>query len=156
MIGKFLRAIGIYKPVCDLFYKAFHARTSLEVAGIQKTFFSASPELYRRIVNVGGEREQLSVFLNKLVPGDVVWDVGAFIGMFSIFSSERVGNTGRVITFEPEPGTFKLLQENCKLNNADNITLFNAALYDSTDKGMIFASKENENAIHSLRPGEHL
>lgn len=156
MLSKLLNSVGLYQPLRNTFYKLFRAKTPIEVAGIQASFYSSTPDLYRRIVKLGGEREQIQLFLDSIRPGETVWDIGGFIGMFTVLSSKRVGPAGRVITFEPEPETYNKLLANCELNQCNNVTVFNAALSDATDKGMIFASRENENAIHSLRPNEHL
>ena len=156
MLTNLLKATGIYKPTQALLYKLFRSETSVEINGIERTFYSARPDLYRRIINVGGERPQLEKFIDHVNTGDVVWDIGAFIGMFTLFASAKVGETGHVVTFEPEPSTYTLLQDNCRRNNIKNVTLFNAALSDSTDQGQIFAAKDDKNAIHSLRPGNHL
>ena len=156
MLRKLLNSVGLDHTLRNTFYKLFRAKTSIEVAGIRASFYSSTPDLYRRIVNLGGEREQIELFLNSIRAGETVWDIGGFIGMFTVLSSKRVGPQGRVITFEPEPETYKKLLANCELNQCDNVTVFNAALSDATDEGMIFASRENENAIHSLRPNDHL
>src|SRR6266404_6819875 len=39
----------------------------------------------------------------SLPPGAVFLDVGAHIGYFSIKAADRVGNSGRVVAFEPNP-----------------------------------------------------
>ena len=50
--------------------------------------------------------------------GDVVIDVGAYVGMFTIRASELVGESGRVIAIEPEPRNFSYLERNTEgLNN---------------------------------------
>lgn len=156
MLASLLKAIGIYKPTQELYYKFFRSVATMEINGFERTFYSGRPDLYRRIINAGGERPQLEKFIDLVNSGDVVWDIGGFIGMFTLFASAKVGETGHVVTFEPEPATFALLQDNCRRNDAKNVTLLNAALSDSTDQGQIFAAKDDENAIHSLRPSDHL
>ena len=46
--------------------------------------------------------------------GDTVVDVGANIGMFSLFCAEVCGSGGQVIACEPIPLTFEALQKNVK------------------------------------------
>ncbi len=55
--------------------------------------------------------------------GDVVIDVGAHIGYFSLLFSNLVGETGHVYSFEPEPKNIKLLKKSITINNIQNISL---------------------------------
>lgn len=51
-----------------------------------------------------------------LQPGDAFVDGGANLGMFSLPAASRVGPAGRVLAFEPVPGTAARLRENAALN----------------------------------------
>ena len=53
--------------------------------------------------------------------GETVVDVGAYVGIYSLWSSRLVGDDGMVIAFEPNPETYYWLINNIKLNNANNI-----------------------------------
>jgi FkbM family methyltransferase len=46
--------------------------------------------------------------------GDTVIDVGGHFGYFTLLFAAIVGNTGRVVAFEPTPSTYGLLQNNVK------------------------------------------
>ena len=50
--------------------------------------------------------------LSTCRPGDTVLDVGANIGIFSLWASERVGPSGRVVAVEPLPPIFDALVHN--------------------------------------------
>jgi FkbM family methyltransferase len=69
------------------------------------------------------------VFKKYIKEGDVVFDVGANVGVFSIWFSRLCG-TGKVFSFEPTKKTFTFLQKNIALNNIKNITPINAAVSD--------------------------
>ncbi len=58
---------------------------------------------------------------------DIVVDIGANIGVFSVFASYFAKN-GTVYAFEPEPESFELLRENAESNNMSNIRLINKAV----------------------------
>ena len=52
-----------------------------------------------------------NAMLSRVLVGDVVWDVGANVGYYTIKFSEVVGNLGRVYAFEPFPSTVLQLEE---------------------------------------------
>lgn len=59
--------------------------------------------------------------------GDVVIDIGANVGHYTIKLSQLVGDKGRIIAFEPVPVTFELLVSNVAYTPYDNVTLLNCA-----------------------------
>lgn len=75
--------------------------------------------------------EDEQFFRRYLRPNDVVIDVGANIGFFTLLSSTLVGKYGKVYAFEPHPKTYKYLQGNVALNKVENVRTFNVALGDS-------------------------
>src|ERR1019366_3383573 len=67
--------------------------------------------------------------LRRLVrPGMTVVDVGANLGLYSVFLARQVGPAGRVVSFEPDPDLFALLRGNCAANAAANVEAYNMAL----------------------------
>ena len=71
--------------------------------------------------------------LDTLVnPGDQVVDVGANRGSFALYASRRVGENGRVICFEPNPGCVTILKKAIEVNSIRNIEVFNLGLSDSS------------------------
>lgn len=64
----------------------------------------------------------------NLKQGDVIIDIGANIGCFTVLASSLVGNSGRVISIEPDPETYKQLLFNIELNNLSNVTPLNLAI----------------------------
>jgi len=48
-------------------------------------------------------------------PGDVVWDVGANVGLFSYASAYLAGTNGRVLAFEPDTWLVALLRQSSRL-----------------------------------------
>lgn len=55
-------------------------------------------------------------WINEFVPGDVLLDVGANVGTYSIYAGAR---GIRVVAVEPESGNFALLNRNISLNALD-------------------------------------
>ena len=72
--------------------------------------------------------------------GDIVVDVGAHIGRYTIISSKRIGQSGKVIAIEPHPSNFEMLNRNIKLNGLTNVIPLNYAVNSKETKNKtIFA-----------------
>jgi len=53
--------------------------------------------------------------------GDIVFDIGAYVGDTALWFSKAVGPQGKVYAFEPEPGNFEKLKANLERNNVTNV-----------------------------------
>jgi FkbM family methyltransferase len=51
-------------------------------------------------------------FLNHIQPGDIVADVGAHFGFFSLLAARLTGAEGKVFALEPAPQNFRVLRQN--------------------------------------------
>ncbi len=68
-------------------------------------------------------------FLRELdYTGQIVYDVGGYIGLYTLFFASRVGPYGHVVTFEPHPGNHAELRYNVALNGFTQVTLFPVAV----------------------------
>jgi FkbM family methyltransferase len=74
------------------------------------------------------ERTTLGLFRHLVQPGDVVVDVGAHIGQYSLVAAAIAGEQGRVYAVEPNPTIRKRLVENVALNDATNVVILPFAL----------------------------
>ncbi len=61
--------------------------------------------------------------------GDVIFDVGAHIGLFTVYAGKK-NPTGKIFSFEPAPLNQDLFRENIKRNRLDNVTLHACAVSD--------------------------
>lgn len=71
--------------------------------------------------------------------GDVVIDIGAYVGMFTVKASEAVGCAGQVIAIEPCPESFRLLKTNT--DGYLNVRLIKAAIMNEIGMGKLYYSK---------------
>ena len=64
----------------------------------------------------------------------VLWDIGANIGLYSIYASLKHSNC-EVISFEPSTSNLRILSRNISINNLENkIKIFTNPLYNKTDQ----------------------
>jgi FkbM family methyltransferase len=66
--------------------------------------------------------------------GDIVVDIGAHMGRYTIIGSKRVGTQGKVVAIEAHPGNFEMLNRNIKLNQLTNVIPLNYAVYSKETK----------------------
>ena len=87
-----------------------------------KTFFTKEPETLNWIDSFDNE--------NRFV----LWDIGANIGLYSIYASLKHSNC-EVISFEPSTSNLRILSRNISINNLENkIKIFTNPLYNKTDQ----------------------
>jgi FkbM family methyltransferase len=99
------------------------------------------------------EKRALEAMLAFLNPGDTAYDVGANLGLYSVTLAKRVGEQGKVISFEPRRGTFEMLKANIDLNDLKNVRCFQKALGEQTAKLPIYTFPE-EPWCSSLMEGQ--
>lgn len=85
-----------------------------------------------------------------LQPGSVFIDVGAHIGYFSLKAALKVGPTGRVVAFEPNPETLALLRDNVAANRTQNVTVEPVACTDREQMLTLYAAPTANTGISSL------
>lgn len=96
------------------------------------------------------EKDEFSFMEHYIKPGFVVYDIGANIGLHSLYLSYMVGPNGRCYSFEPTKATFESLNENVKLNRFTNIETLNLALSDKEEILQIYKSTNGYDAWNSL------
>src|SRR5262245_8579614 len=77
------------------------------------------------------EYQKQRLFAKSVSPGDVVFDVGAHVGFYTLLASVLVGKRGRVIAFEPVPANLEYLRHHIRLNRIDNVEIIEAAVSDT-------------------------
>lgn len=73
----------------------------------------------------------LQVVRQWIKPGQIVWDVGGNVGLFSFSSAHQVGIDGQVAVFEPDLYLAALLRKSADANPDLNIDIFAVAVSDS-------------------------
>jgi FkbM family methyltransferase len=109
------------------------------------------------------EAGTLHVMMHVLRAGDSFIDVGANVGLMTLFASRLVGASGRVYAFEPVPPTYQILESNLALNSVTNVRAEAIALGSASETRTIYerldvnrgsatlASSEGDTERHEIR-----
>jgi FkbM family methyltransferase len=90
--------------------------------------------------------------LEALAPGDHVVDIGANIGAFAVLAGSKVGPSGRVYAYEPDPATCDRLRANVRLNWLENVVVVeNRAVGAAAGQATFY--RHSKNAYSSLMDG---
>ena len=84
------------------------------------------------------EPAETELVKGEIKEGDVVLDIGANIGYYTLIFARLVGEKGRVFAFEPDPDNFALLKRNVQLNGYRNVILVQKAVSNETRKARLF------------------
>lgn len=90
------------------------------------------------------EPEVQATLATHLKPGDTFYDVGANVGLFTLIGARKVGESGRVVAFEPAPSTARLLQANLDLNGFAHVTVEQKAVADTPGTARFVVPHENQ------------
>lgn len=74
------------------------------------------------------EYEKQILFSKIVHKGAVVYDIGAYVGFYTLLASELVGQKGRVFAFEPLPKNLYYLKRHLQLNCCSNVTVIETAV----------------------------
>jgi FkbM family methyltransferase len=134
--------------------RSMHARLIGKIKSQTATVFGqhmhldASDSLDLSIKGVYEKFETELVF-KEVKKGNVVVDIGANIGYYTLIFAKLVGKRGRVFAFEPDPENFRLLKLNVEENGHRNVVCINKAVSDKPGKMRLYLSEDNA-ADHQL------
>jgi len=92
-----------------------------------------------------GMREPRNVrnYIKFIDKNDIVLDVGANVGFFTLLSR----NAKKIIAIEPIKRCLGILEDNLKLNNINNVEIYNLALGDGKDVNFMEAESLNQSRV---------
>ena len=103
------------------------------------------------------EPELGNLFYRLPLRDTVCVDVGANVGLHTLELSECVGNSGKVLAYEPDSYNFSLLTKNILLNAATNVVAERIAIGESNREGLLWHNSWNlgdHRVEQHARPGE--
>jgi FkbM family methyltransferase len=106
------------------------------------------------------EQPVQAALLDAVHEGDVVFDVGANAGFFSMLAARAVGPSGRVVAFEPAPDNARLIEHNTTLNAFTNVAVIAEAVSDHCGQESFrmgsFARGHALLRVGAAAPGDHV
>lgn len=78
------------------------------------------------------ENETLSLIKQIIRPGNVIFDIGANIGQFSVFMSKCLAGSGIVYAIEPYGKNIQLIKKNIEINKVNNISIHQIAIAEAS------------------------
>lgn len=104
-------------------------------------------EMFSEII---GTRCYLPSAQFRIKPGDTVLDVGANVGLFSIWAAWNIPSA-RILAFEAASDNFLALADNVRNNHITNISAYHYAVADGRNKHVTLY-RGFHGGIHSIRP----
>lgn len=112
-------------------YEQLQPTARIEHAGVAMTFSTPSRVPLWRVQSIYTKEPWTLEWIEGFGPGDVLVDVGANVGMYTIWAAATRGT--RVYAFEPEAQNYALLNRNIMLNRlAGRVAAFCAGLSDTS------------------------
>lgn len=96
-------------------------------------FVAANERVKERVQSLSHEKSVLKAMVNKSNPDDVVWDVGACLGIHSFATAKHLPD-GMVYSFEPMHSNRAVCVDNKAVNEIDNVHVSKFALSDADGK----------------------
>lgn len=119
-----------------------------------KMFLDEIDSLYLS-VNQNWENFETGIIEKNVKKGDIVLDIGANIGFYTLILAKLVGKKGKVYAFEADKNNFKILKKNVEINGYKNIILINKAIWNKKGSIKFYVNKKNT-AGNSTYRGKNL
>jgi FkbM family methyltransferase len=147
-LGKAQRGLALQKLTASMF-------SDIEGPGGTIRFITPTPLLQARADSSLSKEPDTIEWIESFEPEDIFWDVGANVGVFSLYAAMRCGV--RVLAFEPFADNYMVLCKNIDINSlGDRIIPYCIALAGNTELGLLnLASRDMGAALHQFgRRGE--
>ena len=109
----------------------------VEARGKRLRFVESNRLAYKRVESLYAKEPTTIPWLEAMLPNEVLIDIGANIGMYSVYAAAVAGC--RVFAFEPEALNYGELNKNIHVNGLhDRVSAFCIALSDETRIGYLY------------------
>ena len=98
------------------------------------------------------EKTIINLVKNEIKKGDVVIDIGAHIGYYTVLFAKLVGPEGKVFAFEASPTNFEILKKNVDVNGYKNVVCHNKAVSDKNGKLTLYMTGRTSTENFLFKP----
>ena len=100
------------------------------------------------------EKAETKFFQTTCLNGMTFLDVGANIGYYTALAARAVGPAGKIIALEPDPESFKYLEQTIAANGTENVRVFPVAASDASAMLSLYISDDNRGDNRLYATGE--
>lgn len=115
--------------------------------------FKAQDAIGRKIFKSGLYEEEISNFLIHELPwqdDDIILDVGANIGWYSLLLASKIPHQVSIYAFEPEPENFRCLEYNLEKNHISAVQAYQQGISDKEETKILHLYKNSNTGRHSM------
>ena len=144
----------IGEKFCDFLLEAgMNNRVSVNHSNVEMLFASPNALTNYRYATFASKEPDTLNWIEKIPNGAVFWDIGANIGLYSVYAARKSG--ARVYAFEPSVFNTELLARNIFLNNLQkNISIISIPVSDNIGASMFNMSSTTwGGALHTFGKG---
>lgn len=88
------------------------------------------------------ESDIAEIFVKFAKKSNIVYDIGAHIGYYTLLASNFIDHSGKIFAFEPLPGNIQILKKHVEINNRSNVVIIEKAVSLKTGEAA-FTNCEN-------------
>ena len=126
----------------DITHELTRNKTTVKIDSRQLVLSTPNWLTHRRAKQLLTDEPETIAWIDSFKSDSVFWDIGANIGIYSIYAAATKGC--EVVAFEPAFLNLTILQENIELNNlSDKVTIFPVGLSDTVGVKTLYLSREN-------------
>lgn len=131
----------LFEKVLSLATRSFQAQDGVIQQGLGRGMkFNTGPSAAGYLLGTSEPEMQEAIRL-FVKSGNVVFDVGANVGFFSLLAAQQVGPSGKIFSFEPLENNAKWVRHNFELNGVQNGTVRVEALGGENTEAEFIISK---------------
>jgi FkbM family methyltransferase len=118
-----------------------------EIVGNRMYLDLKDPGICSDLLRDGVREPYLTEAIQKEIKeGDVIVDIGANIGYYTLQVARLAGDNGKVYAIEPVPENVELLKKNIELNDYSNIEVFQLAVGDVNKTAYVYITDRRNTA----------